>query len=91
MLYLDTSALVKLYVDEPKSEAVKNAVEQADAVATSLVAYTEARAAFARCRREGRFAPQVYRRIVGAFEEDWSRLCRSRSKRRSGEGSRSIG
>ncbi|MBA3753998.1 MAG: type II toxin-antitoxin system VapC family toxin [Nitrospira sp.] len=73
MLYLDTSALVKLYVDEPKSDAVKNVVRQADAVATSLLAYTEARAAFARCRWKGRFAPQVYRRIVGAFEEDWSR------------------
>ncbi len=73
MLYLDTSALVELYVDEPKSDAVKNAVGQADAVATSLLAYTEARAAFARSRREGRFTPQVYRRIVGAFEEDWSR------------------
>jgi predicted nucleic acid-binding protein len=73
MLYLDTSALVKLYVDEPKSEVVKNAVGQADAVATSLLAYAEARAAFARSRREGRFAPQVYRRIVGAFEEDWNR------------------
>ena len=73
ILYLDTSALVKLYVDETKSEAVKNAVGQADAVATSLLAYAEARAAFARSRREGRFTPQVYRRIVGAFEEDWNR------------------
>ena len=73
MLYLDTSALVKLYVDEPKSEAVKKSVGQADAVATSLLAYAEARAAFARASREGKFAPQVYRRIIGAFEEDWNR------------------
>ena len=73
MLYLDTSALVKLYVDETKSEAVQHAVGQADAVATSLLAYTEARAAFARSRRERRFTSQVYIRIVGAFEEDWNR------------------
>ncbi|HET7057617.1 MAG TPA: type II toxin-antitoxin system VapC family toxin [Nitrospiraceae bacterium] len=73
MLYLDTSALVKLYVDEPKSEAVKDAVGHADAVATSLLAYTETRAAFARSRREGRVSSQVHSRIVGAFEEDWSR------------------
>ena len=53
MLYLDTSALVQLYVDEKKSKTVKQAVHQADAVATSLLAYTEARAAFARSRREG--------------------------------------
>ena len=73
MLYLDTSALVKLYVDETKSEAVQHAVRQADAVATSLLAYTEARAAFARSRRERRFTSQVYSRIVSAFEEDWNR------------------
>jgi len=40
-------------VDEPKSKTVKQAVHQADAVATSLLAYTGARAAFARSRREG--------------------------------------
>ena len=48
MLYLNTRELVKLYVDEPKSETVKQAVHQADAVATSLLAYIEARAVFAR-------------------------------------------
>ena len=73
MLYLDTSALVKLYVDETKSEAVQHAVRQADAVATSLLAYAEARAAFARSRRERSFTSQVYSRIVSAFEEDWNR------------------
>ena len=73
MLYLDTSALVKLYVDESKSEVVKDAVGQSDAVATSLLAYTEARAAFARSRREGKLGPQAYRMIIGAFDEDWSR------------------
>jgi hypothetical protein len=52
---------------------VKQAVHEADAVATSLLAYTEARTAFARSRREGKFTPQVYRRIVGAFEKDWNR------------------
>jgi uncharacterized protein len=73
ILYLDTSTLGKLYVDESKSEAVNNAVGQADAVATSLLAYTEARAAFARSHRERKFGPQAYHRIISAFDEDWSR------------------
>jgi len=67
-------------VDETKSEAVQHAVGQADAVATSLLAYTEARAAFARFRRERLFTSQVYSRIVGAFEEDWNRYVRSKSR-----------
>lgn len=73
MLYVDTSALVKLYVEEPLSQELSYAVDEAEAVATSLLAYTEAIAAFARARREVRLSPQEYRRVVDAFEEDWSR------------------
>jgi predicted nucleic acid-binding protein len=73
MLYLDTSALVKLYVDEPLSQELSAALDEAEAVATSLLAYAEARAAFARARREARFSSHAYRHIVDAFEEDWSR------------------
>ena len=73
MLYLDTSALVKLYVDEPMSRELAAAVDEAEAVATSLLAYAESRAAFARARREVRLSAQAYRHIVDAFVEDWSR------------------
>jgi predicted nucleic acid-binding protein len=52
ILYLDTSHLVKLYLDEPDSADVLAEVSRADAVATSVVAYAEARATFARRRRE---------------------------------------
>jgi predicted nucleic acid-binding protein len=73
ILYLDTGALVKLYVDELMTDAVKEAVEGVDAVATSLLAYAEARAAFARARREARLSVQSYRSVVDAFAEDWDR------------------
>ena len=73
MLYLDTSALVKLYVDEPMSQELTAAVDEAEAVATSLLAYIETQAAFARARREARLSAQAYRHIVDAFVEDWSR------------------
>lgn len=46
--YLDTSTLVKVYVREQGSEAVRNLVDAASVVATSKVAYPEARAALAR-------------------------------------------
>ncbi|GAB4273175.1 MAG: type II toxin-antitoxin system VapC family toxin [Deferrisomatales bacterium] len=52
ILYLDTSSLVKLYVREEHSEAVEGWVEEAEILATSVVAYVEALSAFARrCRR----------------------------------------
>jgi predicted nucleic acid-binding protein len=73
ILYLDTSALVKLYVEEPFSQELSVAVSEAEAVATSLIAYAESRAAFARARREARLSAQIYRRIVEAFVEDWPR------------------
>ena len=73
ILYLDTSALVKLYVEELLSQELTVAVAEAEAIATSLIAYTESRAAFARARREARLSAQAYRRIVEAFAEDWPR------------------
>jgi len=73
ILYLDTSALVKLYVEEPLSQELTVAVADAEAVATSLVAYVESRAAFARARREARLSAQIYRRIEEAFATDWPR------------------
>lgn len=39
MLYLDTSALVKLYVDEDDSAAVRRQVDTASRVATSLLSW----------------------------------------------------
>jgi predicted nucleic acid-binding protein len=59
MLYLDTSALVKLYVDEPKSEVIRIAGGQGEAVATSLLAYAEARARLLDLAERGPLKPTV--------------------------------
>lgn len=71
ILYLDTSALVKLYAVEDGREVVERAVEAAEAVATSVVAYAEARAALARKLREGVFSDEAHREAVEALDEDW--------------------
>lgn len=71
ILYIDTSALVKLYVPEPESGAVQTLVESAQVAAVSLVAFAEARAAFARKRRERAVNPKDYLRIVREFDDDW--------------------
>jgi uncharacterized protein with PIN domain len=48
ILYLDTSALVKLYVDEDGTLRARRGVGDAEVVSTSEIAYVELRAALAR-------------------------------------------
>lgn len=69
--YLDTSALVKLYVQEPGSEIVRKLVDEASVVATSKVAYPEARAALARGFRDGLLEEKDYHQVVAALQNDW--------------------
>ncbi len=71
--YLDTSSLVKLYVEEEGSALIRQLVERAELVATSVVAYPEARAALARQRREGGLTSAGYDRAKNDFERDWPR------------------
>lgn len=71
ILYLDTSALVKIYVEEEGTEAVERAVEEAEWVATSVVAYAEARSALARRERDGALSSEGYREAVASLDEEW--------------------
>ena len=71
ILYLDTSSLVKLYVSEDGSADVLDLVARSELVATSVLAYPEARSAFARLRRENLVGSAEVRRLVAAFEADW--------------------
>ena len=76
-MYLDTSALVKLYVREEEGyDVVREAVEEAERVATSTVAYAEARAALARKARESDLDEEGHRRAVGALDDEWHRYDR---------------
>jgi predicted nucleic acid-binding protein len=70
-LYLDTSSLVKLYVQEVGSEDVRNLVAQAAVVSTSIVAYPEARAALARLRRSHDLSAAKFVAAKRNFEEQW--------------------
>lgn len=76
ILYLDTSALVKLYVRERGSAQTRRAVAKAAAVATSVVAYAEARAAFARLQRERRTSRRRHRERVRQLDRDWEHYAR---------------
>lgn len=71
ILYLDTSAVVKLYVEEQGTATVVTRVGDAEAVATVRVAYAEARAALARHRREGGLTPVGLRQAVRELDREW--------------------
>lgn len=71
ILYLDTSALVKLYALENGRDLVEQAVDEATVIATSSVAYAEARVTLARKRREGVFSDEDLREAVAALDGDW--------------------
>ncbi len=71
ILYLDTSALVKLYAREAGREEVRRAVREASAVAISEIGYVEARSAFARREREGVFSAERHDRAVELLARDF--------------------
>jgi len=71
ILYLDTSALVKLYIEESGSQQVRRAVEESRIVSTSRVAYVEARAGIARKYREGEFSKEEHDQVVEDLIRDW--------------------
>jgi uncharacterized protein with PIN domain len=77
-VYLDTSNLVKLYVDEPDAAPTSNEVQQtvaeADVVATSVLAYPETRAALARRRREKLMTATEARLALQQLDADWPRF-----------------
>ena len=71
ILYLDTSAWLKLYVDERGTQEVIEAVQSAELVAISRIAYAEARAALARVLREKRTTPAEHRKRIAALDADY--------------------
>ena len=74
LLYLDTSAWLKLYVEEDGSEAVHAAVEQAEQTCTHLIAYAELRAALAKAQRMNRLTAEQKAVLLPVIEQDWETL-----------------
>jgi uncharacterized protein with PIN domain len=72
--YLDTSTLVKLYLDEDGADEIARLVEAADVVVTSVLAYPEARATFARRRRDRLMTGAEARKAIAQLDADWPRF-----------------
>ncbi len=74
ILFVDTSALVKLYIAEPGSEQMREAVAQEPSVAVSRLAFAEIHATFARRRREGLLLASELEQLRLRFADDWEEL-----------------
>jgi predicted nucleic acid-binding protein len=70
-LYLDSSALAKLFLEESGRDVVSKAVEGAGIRATSRLSYVECGDAFARAHREGRAPKGQLSRMIDALDEAW--------------------
>jgi predicted nucleic acid-binding protein len=73
-LYLDTSSLVKLYIEERGSDEIARLLADADVVATSALAYPEARATIARRRRERLLTAAQAVTATAQLDADWPRF-----------------
>lgn len=76
MIYLDTSALIKLYVAEQGSAEVIALVRREGIPATATIAYAEVYSGLMRRRREGSLTVSQYAHLSGQFEQDWTTYVR---------------
>lgn len=71
--YLDTSALLKLYLDEAGSAEVRLATTDQPAF-THIIAYAELRAGLAKAKRMDRVSTADYRNLLADLESDWKQI-----------------
>ena len=71
MNYLDTSALIKRFVEERGSSLIQTLVTRNEPVATAKIAYAEVYAGLTRRRWEGDLSSGQYVLACRQFEYDW--------------------
>ena len=71
ILFCDTSALLKLYIVEAESDALKVLVQKAEAVAVCRIAWAEAHAELSRRAREVSEDSSLMEQAKAALAYDW--------------------
>ena len=71
LVYFDSSAFVKLVVDEEGSDLAATLWDGCDAAVASRLAYPEVRAALGAAGRAGRFNRRGHDQAVRSWEEFW--------------------
>jgi uncharacterized protein len=70
-IYFDTSAFVKILIEEPGSTPAVQAWQAADSVACSRLLHAEARAALSMARRQGRLSTVQHTSAKAALNVHW--------------------
>ena len=76
LLYVDTSALFKRYVEEDESGAVLARIEETRTVGTALITRVEVAAALAQAVRQRRMGRNEAREAEQEFLDDWDDFTR---------------
>lgn len=71
MVFADTSALIKHYIEEPQSDAVRALFAQAKSVVVARIAWAQAHAAMARRARENPADADTLAAVRSCFAADW--------------------
>ncbi len=71
MNYLDTSALIKRFVNEKGSSLAQSLVQQSGPIATATIAYAEVFSGLTRKLREKHLSKALYGLACRQFDRDW--------------------
>jgi predicted nucleic acid-binding protein len=74
MIYLDSSALVKRYVEEQGTDFVKSVLAGNGLITTSKLTYPEILSALMRKVRTGEIERKTFNGIVDVFDKDWDHV-----------------
>ncbi|NDE22780.1 MAG: PIN domain-containing protein [Synechococcaceae bacterium WB9_3_282] len=74
ILFCDTSALIKLLIDEPESDQMQQASSDAEAIAVCRITWAEAMAAMARRQREDPMSGNNIDLARGRLIQNWNDL-----------------
>lgn len=72
ILYLGTSSLVKLYVDEPYSDVIRDWAKVAEMLATCRIAFTEVMSAVDLRFKNNDMSKKDYYIFIKQFSQDWA-------------------
>lgn len=72
-IYFETSAFMKILLNEPEADLARVAWDDADRIATSLITYTEARATVAAAARNGTLSTDEVTPVRSTLERMWRR------------------
>jgi predicted nucleic acid-binding protein len=74
IVYLDTSALVPMFIEEPTTAACRRIWDEADTIASTRLLFIEASAALARSLRSGRTGVSSFRSRSAMLDSLWDQV-----------------